>query len=67
MTSILPVARSGVDQLAGSLPAELTVGVNLDEIIYPCSEVRGRLDRTSHDPRCSGERYLWQPHQKRMA
>lgn len=33
MTSILPVARSGIDQLAGSLPAELPVGVNLDEII----------------------------------
>lgn len=33
MAGILPVARSGVDQLAGSIPAELPVGVNLDEII----------------------------------
>jgi hypothetical protein len=37
---ILPVARGGIDQLTGSFPAEFPVSVNLDEIVYPCSDVR---------------------------
>lgn len=39
VAGIFPMAGGSVDQLTRSFPTEFTVGVNLDEIVQPCSKM----------------------------